>query len=163
MTWITRRVTAITCPCDIQKNAAPSPRCRDKDNLPTPQSSMSVSLRALEARTADCCLWLLSTLSFRQAISDRSRFPKGTRSQSWRARSQAARAAATRDSFGHSIIIFRPERAELLISLRRAFSWKNVTSTTLMGGNPAAGPNRKKHCTDCFGCRLPAALLRPIC
>ena len=30
------------------------------------------------------------------------------------------------------------------------------------GGNPAAGPNRKKHWTDWFGRRLPAALLRPV-
>ena len=30
------------------------------------------------------------------------------------------------------------------------------------GGNPAAGPNRKKHWTGWFGRRLPAALLRPV-
>src|SRR6266851_4280950 len=30
------------------------------------------------------------------------------------------------------------------------------------GGNPAAGPNRKKHWTDWFGRHLPASRLRPV-
>ncbi len=59
----------------------------------------------------------------------------------------------------------KTESGDLLIQVPPAASNDMATVVVLVvskGGNPAAGPIRRKHWTDWLGRRLPAALLRPV-
>ena len=59
----------------------------------------------------------------------------------------------------------KTESGDLLIQVPPAASNDMATVVVLVvskGGNPAAGPNRKRHWTGWFGRHLPASLLLPV-
>ena len=58
-----------------------------------------------------------------------------------------------------------PAKPVAMIQVPSAASDDMATVVVLVvskGGNPAAGPNRKKHWTGWFGLHLPASLLLPV-
>ena len=62
-------------------------------------------------------------------------------------------------------VAMQTESGDLLIQVPHAASNNMATVVILVvskGGNPAAGPNRKKHWTGWFGRHLPASLLLPV-
>ena len=64
---------------------------------------------------------------------------------------------------GIVVCIRRCANAAELGAACRVMIWPPVVVLVVSkGGNPAAGPNHKKHWTDWLGCRFPAALLCPV-